>query len=312
MYWTRPPARCRKTWRDVARDAGELARDAAELARDVPRLLTFSGMRGALLEMAWCSLHLAIYPWGLLREEPEPQDRYHLSGLSPHHRGLLVQHVETAGTPILLVHGMMDNAGVFTVLRSRLRRRGFETTTTVNYSPLTNDVRSAARGLAAEVEALVATSGYEKIHVVAHSLGGLIARYYVQRLGGDERVHTLVTLGTPHAGSLHAHLLPVELCRQLRPGSELMAELRLPAPGCATRFVAFWSDADQVIVPHVNARLEHPDLWLHNVRIRDTGHLSLPRLGRVAHEIAALLIRLDHEGHSVSAAVAPLREDTTA
>jgi triacylglycerol lipase len=228
--------------------------------------------------------------------------------------------VEAAGTPILLVHGMIDNRGVFNVLRRRLRRRGFETTATVNYSPLTNDVRGAARDLAGEVEALVARTGYEKIHVVAHSLGGLIARYYVQRLGGDERVHTLVTLGTPHAGSRHAHLLPLRLCRQLRPGSRLMTELQLPAPGCTTRFVAYWSDTDQVIVPHPNARLEHPDLRVHNVRIRDTGHISLPRLGRVAHEIAALLTRLDHEGHAVHGAdeghavepVLPLRRDTTA
>ena len=283
-----------------------------ELARDVPRLLSPGGLRGAGLEAAWWSLHLAGYPWGLLREEHEPSDRYHLRDLAPTQRGLLVQHVETAGTPILLVHGMIDNRAIFTVLRRRLRRRGFGTISTVNYSPVTNDVRSAARDLAAEVEALVAVSGYEKVHVIAHSMGGLIARYYVQRLGGDARVHTLVTLGTPHAGSLHAHLLPVRVCRQLRPGSHLMTELQLPAPGCRTRFVAYWSDADQVIVPHINARLEHPDLRVHNVRVRDVGHLSLPRGGRVAHEIAHLLTRLDPEGHTLVPGVPPLRSDTTA
>ena len=42
----------------------------------------------------------------------------------------------------------------------------------------------------------------------------------------------------------------------VRPGSGLMTELALPAPGCRTRFVAFWSDGDQVIVPHLNARLD--------------------------------------------------------
>ena len=40
-------------------------------------------------------------------------------------------------------------------------------------------------------------SGYERVHIVGHSLGGLAARYYVSRLGGDAHVHTLVTLGTP-------------------------------------------------------------------------------------------------------------------
>ena len=267
----------------------------AELARDTPRLLTPRGLRGAVLEATWWSLHLATYPWGLLHEDPEPSDRYHLGGLGPAQRGLLVQHVDTAFTPILLVHGMIDNRGIFGVLRRRLRRRGFSALATVTYPPTTNDVRGAARGLAAEVEALIALTGLELVHVIGHSLGGLIARYYVQRLGGDERVHTLVTLGTPHGGSLHAHLLPVRLCRQLCPGSDLMQELALPAPGCRTRFVAYWSDGDQVIVPHVNARIEHPDLAAHNVRVPDTGHLSLPRSGRVAHEIAGLLRRDDRD-----------------
>ena len=291
---------------------GRLTSGVRELARDVPRLLTVGGVHGAAREAAWWSLHLATYPWGLLREEPEPGDRYHLGGLRPAQRGLLVHHVGTAGTPILLVHGMVDNRAIFTVLRRRLRGRGFESIATLNYSPVTNDIRGAARDLAGEVEALVARTGYDRVHVIAHSLGGLIARYYVQRLGGDERVHTLVTLGTPHEGSLHAHLLPVRLCRQLRPGSELMAELALPAPGCSTRFVAYWSDGDQVIVPHVNARLEHPDLRVHNVRIHDIGHLSLPRVHRVAHEIAHLLTRLDPEGHAISLPAHPLRTDTTA
>jgi pimeloyl-ACP methyl ester carboxylesterase len=283
-----------------------------QLARDVPHLLTPSGMHGAALEAAWWTLHLTTYPWGLLREDHEPSDRYHLQGLAPAQRGLLEHSVEAASTPIVLVHGVIDNRAIFTLLKRRLRRKGFGTVVTVNYSPITNDIRRAARALATEIEAIVALTGYERVHVIGHSLGGLIARYYVQRYGGDERVHTLVTLGTPHTGSLHAHLLPVRICRQLRPGSELMAELALPAPGCRTRFVAYWSDLDQVILPHVSARLEHPDLSVRNVAVHDYGHLSIPRVGKVAHEIAGLLGQLDHEGHTLTAGVTTLREDSPA
>ncbi len=167
---------------------------------------TPGGVRGVVVESAWISAHLAIYPWGLLRERREPSDRYALEGLGPRERGLAARDVEAAGTPILLVHGMVDNRAIFTVLKRRLRRRGFGRVVTINYSPVTNDIRQAARDLAAEVEALVAETGYERIHVVGHSLGGLIARYYVQRLGGDERIHTLVTLGQPARG--HAHRAP--------------------------------------------------------------------------------------------------------
>ena len=91
------------------------------------------------------------------------------------------------------------------------------------------------------------------MHVVGHSLGGLVARYYVQRLGGDARVHTLVTLGTPHSGTVPAYFLPLRLGRQLRPGSDLMTELAGPAPGCRTRFLAYWSDLDQMMIPKTAA-----------------------------------------------------------
>jgi triacylglycerol lipase len=276
---------------------------AAAVAEQVRPALSPAGVRGAVLETAWLSAHLAIYPFGLVAERGAHPDRYHLDSLDPVQRGLVVGDVEAAGTPILLVHGMVDNRAVFTVLKRRLRRRGFGRVVTINYSPTTNDVRRAARELAVQVEALVAETGYERIHVVGHSMGGLIARYYVQRLGGDERVHTLVTLGTPHGGSLPAHLLPVTVCRQLRPGSDLLAELDAPAPGCRTRFVAFWSDLDQMVLPHHHGRLEHPDLSARNVLVRAVGHMSIPLDGRVVREISTLLSQLDADGATVTAGV---------
>jgi triacylglycerol lipase len=279
------------------------------LRDDVRPLMSPAGVRGTVVEAVWMSAHLAIYPLGLLRERPEPSDRYALEGLGPIQRGLAVRDIEAAGTPILLVHGMVDNRAIFTILKRRLRRRGFGRVVTINYSPVTNDIRQAARDLAAEVEALVAQTGYERVHLIGHSLGGLIARYYVQRLGGDERIHTLVTLGSPHAGTLTAHLIPVHLCRQLRPGSDLYAELAEPAERCRTRFVAYWSDLDQLILPHVNARLEHPDLSARNVRVHGVGHMSLPLDGQVVHEISALLSQLDWDGTMLTAGVTPLLEE---
>ena len=55
-----------------------------------------------------------------------------------------------------------------------------------------------------------------------------------------------------------------------------MAELAEPAPGCRTRFLAVWSDLDQMIVPKRAARIDHPDLDARNVLVRGVGHMSLP------------------------------------
>jgi triacylglycerol lipase len=195
--------------------------------------------------------------------------------------------------PVLLVHGMVDNRSIFTLLRRSLRRCGFGQVRTLNYSPFTSDARDAAAALGRAVEQLCAETGHDQVHVVAHSLGGVLARYYVQRLGGDERVHTLVTLGTPHRGTSSARLLPLRLCRQLRPGSDLLAELERPAPGCRTRFLAVWSDLDQLIYPKRNASIDHPDLDAHNVLLRGVGHMSLPMHPRVARVVTRALGRLE-------------------
>jgi pimeloyl-ACP methyl ester carboxylesterase len=259
------------------------------------------------VEGAWIAAHLALYPLGFVREKTRAEiARYTLEGLPPVQRGLVIGDVEAAGTPILLVHGLVDNRSIFTLLRRGLRRRGFGRVLTMNYPVFTSDVRMAARALGEQVEALCAETGFERVHVVGHSMGGIIARYYVQKLGGDERVHTLVTLGSPHTGTLAAHLLPQRICRQLRPTSDLMAELAEPAPSLRTRFVSFWTDLDQLIVPKQSARLDHPDLTVRNIFIRGVGHMSLPIHGKVVHEICTTLAHLDHDGSTRTAGVTPI------
>jgi pimeloyl-ACP methyl ester carboxylesterase len=287
------------------KDPASIGRAVEAAKANIRAVLTPSGARGAVVETVWTAAHLALYPLGLLRERAEHLDRFHLEGLGPAQRGLMIGDIEAAGTPILMVHGLADNRAIFAVLRRTLRRRGFGTLVTLNLSPTIKDIRAGARDLARGVEALCEATGYERIHVIGHSMGGLIGRYYVQRLGGDERVHTLVTLGTPHGGTVPARLLPTRLGRQLAPGSDLLTELDRPAPGCPTRFVAFWSDLDQLVLPHESGRLLHPDLQVRNVEVRGVGHMSLPIDGWVAHQISTTLSQLDTSGAAVPDGVRP-------
>jgi triacylglycerol lipase len=254
------------------------------------------GLRGLAVELAYTALHLSVYPWGLLDEALRPggvHAHHRTDPLPPDERSLLLSDLDGAGTPVLLVHGIVDNRSIFLHLARVLRRRGHGTVQAVNYSPMTaftGDVREAARALGEHVERLCAVSGADRVHVIGHSLGGLIARYYVQRLGGDARVDTLVTLGSPHRGSLIAHLLPpTQVPRQLQPGSDLLTELEEPAPDCRTRFLAVWSRMDQLIVPQRNARLDHPDLRVTNVRLDHVGHMAMTIDPEVVHLVACVL-----------------------
>jgi triacylglycerol lipase len=273
-------------------------------------LLSPTNVRGCGVELAWTATHAALYPLGLVREKVREIERYTLDGLTPVQRGLLLGDVEAAGTPIVLIHGWVDNRSIFTLLRRQLRRRGFGRIVSFQYPVFSRDVATAARRLGASIERLCQETGYERVHVVGHSLGGLIARYYVQRLGGDERVHTLATLGTPHSGTLAAHLALGTVIRDLRPGSALMADLSAPCPGCRTQFLAIYSDLDQLVIPSESARLEHPDLVVRNVLRRGVGHLSLPIDRRAVHEIVTTFAHLDSDGSTLTPGVTTIDTET--
>ncbi|WP_051806933.1 esterase/lipase family protein [Streptomyces sp. NRRL F-2664] len=242
------------------------------LSLPVPLPVTGAALRAGALEFVVLGGHLLLYPTGVCQEK-------------------LVATAATARPPVLLLHGFTDNRSVFVLLRRALAAGGLRHVEAYNYSPLTLDLRVIARHLARRVEELCERTGHERVDLVGHSLGGLVGRYYVQRLGGDTRVRTLVTLGTPHSGTRAAPFMDAHpLVRQMRPGSEVLAELAAPSPGCTTRCVAFWSDFDSLMSPVDSARIEHPDLLVENVQVTGIGHLALPAHPAV---IAAVVRALD-------------------
>jgi triacylglycerol lipase len=266
------------------RKAGALVTDAV-----LPAICRTALLRGAMLEAAWTIAQVALYPVGF-RDERTELGAAEIVDESQENVPTASAEIDARRVPIVLVHGFACNRAVFTLLRRGLRRRGFTHLVALNYSPLTTEVRDAAEALAARVEQVCAETGAPRVHVVGHSLGGLIGRYYVQRLGGDQRVDTLFTLGTPHRGTFVAQLLTCHpLVRQLRPGSELISELAEPAPGCRTRFVAFYSDVDQLVVPATHACVDHPDLEARNVLVRGVFHNTLSVHGDVLEVVYAAL-----------------------
>lgn len=262
--------------------------------------------RVTAIDLALLAKHLLLYPTGIFPERApaptgkptppahpptpdrqDPHDTQDPQGATPPPALPLKGRPHP---PVLLLHGFVDNRSAFTLLRRSLLDHGWTRVQALNYSPLTSDIRTAAELLGPHIERICAESGHRRVDIVAHSLGGLIGRYYVQRLGGDARVRTLVTLGTPHSGTRAVPALaPHPLARQMRPGSAVLEELAEPAPGCRTRFVAFWSDLDQLMIPVGSARLEHPDLLTTNVQVSGVGHLALPVHGTVAAEIRGAL-----------------------
>ena len=98
--------------------------------------------------------------------------------------------------------------------------------------------------------------------MVGYSAGGVVARYWVQDLGGRAQTRRLVTLGSPHHGTEVAEL--GTLVRRRLPG-RLPAAAALPArcwapwtteqPRGGPRVVSIWTTQDDVVLPPDSARL---------------------------------------------------------
>jgi len=96
----------------------------------------------------------------------------------------------------------------------------------------------------------------EPFDLVGFSMGGLVSRYYVQRLGGVERVGRLITISAPHRGTCWAYTGGNKGWRQMRPGSEFLVELNRNASILErVKFVSIWTPLDLTIVPAWSSRL---------------------------------------------------------
>lgn len=255
--------------------------------------LSLAFLKATALEAAILAGHVLLYPTGMAQERRAPA-----VAVPAPDGGARLPVPERP--PVVLLHGFIDNRSVFVLLRRNLLQHGRRRVESLNYSPLTRDIRIAAEQLGRHIEEVCERTGSPRVDVVGHSLGGLIARYYVQRLGGDLRVRTLVTLGSPHGGTRAVPLADAHpIVRQMRPESELIEELTRPAPGCRTYFVSFWSDLDSLMDPLETARIDHPDLTVLNVPVTGIGHLALP-----VHPAVATGIRqaLDSEQPAATAA----------
>jgi triacylglycerol esterase/lipase EstA (alpha/beta hydrolase family) len=126
--------------------------------------------------------------------------------------------------PVVLVHGAGHNPSAWTRLGDRLEAAGFLDLHGVAYG-LAADVPTIADAIGDRVDDACTTSGSSRVHVVAHSLGGVATRYWHDELDGRDRVDAVVTLGAPLAGTPWARLGLTSRVRELAPGSRLLNEL---------------------------------------------------------------------------------------
>ena len=161
--------------------------------------------------------------------------------------------VASGETPVLLVHGYLCNRGVWWWLKPRLERAG-HVVATVTLEPVLGQIDDSVQPLMERIEAVCRETGAQRVALVCHSMGGLTARAYL-RACGSERVARLITIATPHQGSVLARLGLGRNARQMQDRSEwidALGQATLPAHLPA---VSIYSLHDNLVAPQDNAIL---------------------------------------------------------
>jgi Palmitoyl protein thioesterase len=183
--------------------------------------------------------------------------------------------------PVLLVHGVLCNAGVWHRFARWLRARGVGPVYAISYGPPLASIDWFAREVAHKVDAILAATGARRVVVVAHSMGGLVMRAYLRDRGGA-KIARLVTIGTPHEGSMHAWMAMGACLAQLRPGNAWLGALG-PPPADAPPIVSLWSWHDSMVAPQTSSRIAFGE----NVELAGVAHNALLRDPAVFERVLA-------------------------
>jgi len=168
---------------------------------------------------------------------------------------LLMQEPSSGSRSVVLVHGIWDTARIFGPLCQCLKAGGFRPLAP-DLTPSNGDL--GLDQLALQVQRFVAERipPHEQFDMVGFSMGGLVSRYYAQRLGGLERIGRLITISTPHRGTLWANAAGNPGSRQMRPNSAFLTDLNEDAAMLERiKFVSIWTPFDLMIVPASSSRL---------------------------------------------------------
>lgn len=173
----------------------------------------------------------------------------------------------TTGPVVLMQHGYVNNGAVWFFTARALEAQGYRVFTMDQsaFAPLDG----MGDGLAARIDEVLAATGASQLTLVAHSMGGLVCRAYL-RGHGDARVLRLITMGSPHHGTFHAHLASGPNGAQMRPGNTWLTALnttRVNVP-----FTSLYSLYDTIITPQDSSMMPEAD----NVQVHAVGHVSMP------------------------------------
>jgi len=156
---------------------------------------------------------------------------------------------------VLLVHGFLCNRGIWNPWMRSLRRAGVPFVA-VNLEPVFGSIDGYVSAIDKAVRRLEGATGSAPV-IVAHSMGGLAARAWLgKHPDRAARVHRVVTVGTPHAGTVLARRARTCNGGQMAPDSAWLRGIAAhEGPTLRRLFVCFYGHCDNVVIPMGSAIL---------------------------------------------------------
>lgn len=184
---------------------------------------------------------------------------------------------------VLCVHGFHMNGSCFWGLRRDLEQAGFATYSVSLGRPYV-DLRKYVDSLHQALARTYANNQQQPVHLLAHSMGGLVCRMLLQHYPEDKhRIKSIITLGTPHHGTqaIGDFTLPwlKELFHPQSPLLHRLPEFSQLAPELPVMTIA--SVNDLVVYPAHQALLEHST----RIRFVTISHMGLLLNSRVKRRI---------------------------
>jgi pimeloyl-ACP methyl ester carboxylesterase len=204
-----------------------------------------------------------------------------------------IQYVAESNTryPVLLVHGYAATESVWTPLRGALAEAGFGHVVSLTYNSFVTDPEAVSAELTQQALRALGASGAPRMHLIGHSLGGLIVRCALTASAAlSAQTASAVTIASPHRGAWLARIAPGRFAPIMHRGPRsCQPEVNGPSP---VRWLAYYSDADR-IVPQASARLDDPRYRAANLLIPGSAHLTICRDARLIRSLVPELIRTE-------------------
>lgn len=148
-----------------------------------------------------------------------------------------------SGEGVLLIHGIIRSSKSMAAFREPLEAAGFHVFP-FDYPSTRVDLDASADYLHQVIESL---EGIERLHIVAHSMGGIVTRTYWAK-HRDRRLERLVLIGSPHSGAKLADIMQGKANFIFKPifgpaGQQLVSDhdgfiAKLPTPDCEFAVIA--------------------------------------------------------------------------